>query len=172
MTRREDVAGLNNQAKNRWTQPLDQDFFEYLLELELRKATRYLYYFSLLVVKLDKLNPGAGKVNEEAVSQKLADLLREEIRGTDLLGKKMDNTFFIILNYADMDIAGKVANRIRERVMLYTFETETKKEQLTVSIGVSCFPTSANDVEGLVQKAEEQLVKAERRGGNVVGLPE
>lgn len=166
------MVGLNNQTNNRWTQPLDQSFIEYLLELEVRKATRYLYYFSVLVIKLDELKSGTWNVDAESVSQKLADLLREEIRGTDLLGKKMDNTFFIILNYADMDIAGKVANRIRERVMLYTFETATKKGQLTVSIGVSCFPTSANDVEGLVQKAEEQLIMAERRGGNVVGLPE
>jgi diguanylate cyclase (GGDEF)-like protein len=166
------MVELNNQSNNRWTQPLDQSFIEYLLELEVRKATRYLYYFSVLVIKLDKLDSSAWKVEEEAASQKLSEMLREEIRGTDLLGKKMDKTFFIILNYADMDIAGKVANRIRERVALYTFETATKKEQLTVSIGVSCFPTSANDVEGLVQKAGEQLIKAERRGGNVVSLPE
>ena len=166
------MAELNNNIADRLTQPLEHPFFEYLLELEVRKATRYLYYFSLLVVKLDSFDGSTEKPSEQAVYQKLSELLREEIRGTDVLGKRIDNTFFIILNYADMDIAGKVANRIRERVMLYAFETSSKREHLSVSIGVSCFPTIANDVTGLVQKAEEQLFKAERRGGNVVSLPE
>lgn len=161
-----------NGVDPRWTQPLDRNFFEYLLELEVRKATRYLYYFSLLVVQLDILKSRAMDTAEETVHRTMGYLMRDEIRGTDLLGKRMDNSFFIVLHYTDLENAIKVGQRIRERVEHYTFEGGTEKNHRTISIGVSCFPTNANDVAGLVQKSEELLKKAQDRGGNMVFVPE
>jgi two-component system cell cycle response regulator len=161
-----------NIVDNRWTQPLDRKFFEYLLELEVRKATRYLYYFSLLVVQLDG-RPTRGEASvEEAVQRTLGYLIWDEIRGTDLLGQRHDSSFFIILHYTDLENAIKVGQRIRERVEHYTFESTPGNGARTISIGVSCFPTNANDVAGLVQKSEELLKKAQDRGGNMVFVPE
>jgi diguanylate cyclase (GGDEF)-like protein len=153
-------------------QPLDQNFFNYLLELEVRKATRYLYYFSVLVVQIDNGRPEPEGGEDEAVHVTMSYLLRDEIRGTDVLGKRLDNSFFIILHYTDLEHAVKVAQRIRERVQHYTFQGQTGDNHRTVSVGLSCFPTNANDVNGLVQKSEEQLIKARGKGGNAVCLPE
>jgi diguanylate cyclase (GGDEF)-like protein len=98
--------------------------------------------------------------------------MRDEIRGTDLLGKRMDNSFFIVLHYTDLENAIRVGQRIRERVEHYTFETGTENNRRTISIGVSCFPTTANDVAGLIQKAEQLLMNAQGKGGNLVSVPE
>jgi two-component system cell cycle response regulator len=163
---------LGKTADNGWSQPLDRKFFEYLLELEVRKATRYLYYFSLLVVQLDVRPNHAETSVEEAVQRTLGYLLWDEIRGTDLLGQRHDSSFFIILHYTDLENAIKVGQRIRERVEHYTFESTPGNGARTISIGVSCFPTNANDVAGLVQKSEELLKKAQDRGGNLVSVPE
>lgn len=161
-----------NAGDNRWIQPLDRKIFEYLLELEVRKATRYLYYFSLLVVQLDGSKNLAKGGTDEAIHRTLGYLLRDEIRGTDLLGKRMDNSFFIVLHYTDLENAIKVGQRIRERVAHYTFEAGTEKNHHTISIGVSCFPTTANDVAGLIQKAEQLLMNGQDKGGNLVSVPE
>jgi diguanylate cyclase (GGDEF)-like protein len=161
-----------NGDDTRWTQPLDRNFFEYLLELEVRKATRYLYYFSLLVVQLDRLKGHDTGSGEEAVHRTLGYLMRDEIRGTDLLGKRMDHSFFIVLHYTDLENAIKVGQRIRERVEHYTFESGPEKKHRTISIGVSCFPTTANDVAGLIEKAEQLLMSAQEKGGNLVSVPE
>jgi len=162
----------DNEVDTRWTQPLDRNFFEYLLELEVRKATRYLYYFSLLVVQLDRLKGLADGPGEEDVHRRLGFLMRDEIRGTDLLGKRRDNSFFIVLHYTDLENAIKVAQRIRERIEHYTFETGKENNHRTISIGVSCFPTTANDVAGLIQRAEQLLMNAQGKGGNLVSVPE
>jgi diguanylate cyclase (GGDEF)-like protein len=169
---KQNSSNPDNGVDGRWTQPLDRNFFEYLLELEVRKATRYLYYFSLLVVQLDGLKSRAMGDAEEAVHRTLGYLMRDEIRGTDLLGKRMDNSFFIVLHYTDLENAIKVGQRIRERVEHYTFESGPEKIQRTISIGVSCFPTTANDVAGLIQKAEQLLTNAQEKGGNLVSVPE
>lgn len=153
---------------NRWTQPLDRNLFEYLLELEVRKATRYLYYFSVLVIQLDGMKTRVEAATEEAVHGRLGYLMRDEIRVTDLLGARLDNSFFIILHYTDLENAVNVGQRIRERVEHYTFETGPGKDHRTISIGVSCFPTNANDVTGLIQRAEGLLAKAQDQGGNHV----
>jgi len=157
---------------NGWSQPLDRKFFEYLLELEVRKATRYLYYFSILVVQLDRLPNSEDRASEEAVQRTLGYLLWDEIRGTDLLGQRHDNSFFIVLHYTDLENAIKVGQRIRERIEHYTFESTASQGGRTISIGVSCFPTNANDVAGLIQSSEELLRKAQDRGGNRVSVPE
>ncbi|HET6464281.1 MAG TPA: diguanylate cyclase [Nitrospiria bacterium] len=162
----------DNRGDNRWVQPLDRNFFEYLLELEVRKATRYLYYFSLLVVQLDGLKSRAADAAEESVHRTLGFLMRDEIRGTDLLGKRVDSSFFIVLHYTDLENAIKVGQRIRERVEHYTFDSGTEKDRRTISIGVSCFPTTANDVAGLIQKSEQLLMNAQERGGNLVSMPD
>lgn len=157
---------------NDWTQPLERRFFEYLLELEVRKATRYLYYFSLLVVQLDAKTIRSEASAEEAVQRTLGYLIWDEIRGTDILGQRHDSSFFIVLHYTDLENAVNVGQRIRERVEHYTFETGPDRDHRTISIGVSCFPTNANDVAGLVQKSEELLKKAQDQGGNRVAVPE
>jgi len=159
-------------VRNRWTQPLDGNFFEYLLELEVRKATRYLYYFSLLVVHLDGPTPRGKAADDGTVHRTLGYLMQDEIRGTDLLGRRPDDSFFIILHYTDLENAVNVGQRIRERVEHYTFETAPGRDHQTVSIGVTCFPTNANDVAGLIQKAETLLAKAHEKGGNLVFVPD
>jgi diguanylate cyclase (GGDEF)-like protein len=169
---KQNSSNPDNGVDSRWTQPLDRNFFEYLLELEVRKATRYLYYFSLLVVQLDGLKSRAMGDTEEAVHRTLGYLMRDEIRGTDLLGKRMDHSFFIVLHYTDLENAIRVGQRIRERVEHYTFESGPEKIHRTISIGVSCFPTTANDVTGLIQKAEQLLMNAQEKGGNLVSVPE
>lgn len=166
----QDSFNSESTTSRRWTQPLDRSFIEYLLELEVLKATRYLYYFSLLVVQLDSFKSRGG-ADPESISQTLGFLLKDEIRGTDLLGKREDNGFFIILYYTDLENAVNVGQRIRERVEHYTFESEPGENRFTVSLGVSCFPTNANDVSGLIKQAEEQLKKAQQKGGNQVCLP-
>lgn len=159
-------------VETRWTQPLERKFFEYLLELEVRKASRYLYYFSLLVVQLDSRKSRVEAGTEQDIHRTLGHLMRDEIRGTDLIGQRLDNSFFIILHYTDLENAVNVGQRIRERVEHYTFEKGPDKDHRTISIGLSCFPTNANDVAGLIQKAEEMLMKARSQGGNLVCVPD
>jgi len=76
-----------------------------------------------------------------------------------------------MLHQADAQNTYGVGERIRARVEDYTFIVDGKEEKRTVSIGGACFPTHANDITGLTQRAEEMLTKAKAEGGNKICLP-
>jgi len=157
---------------DRVTQTLEREFFEYLLDLEVKKAVRYLYFFSLMI--LQKIEPlqGLTEAEEEVLLRRLATLVREEIRGTDIIGRIGQDKFFIILDQADSQASLKVGERIRDRVEHYAFRVDGHEVMLKLGIGVACFPTHASDLENLIEKAERALDIAKEGGGGRVSLPE
>lgn len=157
---------------DRITQTLEREFFEYLLDLEVKKAVRYLYFFSLMILQKDEPLQGLTQVEEETLLKRLATLVREEIRGTDIIGRIGQDKFFIILDQADLQASYKVGERVRERIEHYAFRVDGHEIMLKVSIGAACFPTHASDLENLIQKAETALNRAREGGGGRVCLPE
>ncbi len=157
---------------DRVTQTLDREFFEYLLDLEVKKAVRYLYFFSLMIIQRDKLPLDVTQDEVEMLLKRLAFLTREEIRGTDIIGRIGHDKFFIMLDQTDYQASIKVGERVRDRSEHYAFRTDGREVTLTTSIGVACFPTHASDLETLIQKAERALNMAREGGGNRICLPE
>ncbi len=157
---------------DRVTQTLEREFFEYLLDLEVKKAVRYLYFFSLMILQRDRTPEGLSQAEEETLLRRLAFLVREEIRGTDIIGRIEHDKFFIVLDQADFHASFKVGERIRERIEHYAFRLDGREVVLTVNIGMACFPTHASDLETLIQKTEHALNMAREGGGGRVCLPE
>ena len=157
---------------DRITQTLEREFFEYLLDLEVKKAVRYLYFFSLMILQKDTVQKELTKEEEETLLKRLAILVREEIRGTDIIGRIGHDKFFIVLDQADFQSSFKVGERIKDRVEHYGFRVDGHEIMLTASIGVACFPTHASDLGTLIQKAEGALNLAREGGGGRVCLPE
>lgn len=157
---------------DRITHTLEKEFFEYLLNLEVKKAFRYLYFFSLMILQRDKPSQGLTQAEEDSLLKRLATLVREEIRGTDIIGRIGQDKFIIILDQADFKVSFKVGERVRDRIEHYTFKVDGHEIMLTLSIGVACLPTHASDLETLIQKTETALSTARERGGSRVCLPE
>lgn len=157
---------------DRVTQTLEREFFEYLLDLEVKKAVRYLYFFSLMILQRDKLPSDLTQGEEENLLRRLAIVIREEIRGTDIIGRIGHDKFFVILDQTDFQASLKVGERVKERIEHYAFRVDGHVVMPTVSIGAACFPTHASDLETLIEKAEFALNAAKEGGGNRVCLPE
>ena len=157
---------------DRVTHTLEKEFFEYLLNLEVKKAGRYLYFFSLMILQGDKIPADLGEGEENMLLKRLASLVREEIRGTDTIGRIDNNKFFIILDQADFHASYKVGERINERIKHYAFRVDGHEVMVRGSIGVACFPTHASDLETLIQKAESALKMAKEGGEGRVHIPE
>ncbi len=156
---------------DRVTQTLEKEFFEYLLDLEVKKAVRYLYFFSLMILQGDKIPQGLTPAEEDTLLKRLATLVREEVRGTDTIGRIGYDKFFIMLDQADFQASFKVGERIKDRIRHYAFRVDGHEVMLTGSIGVACFPTHASDLETLVQRAEFALNQAKEGGGGRVSIP-
>ncbi len=147
------------------TSTLSPDFFKFLLESEGKRAMRYTYFFSILTVEIDQVENGE-------VLTTLADLIRQSIRNTDVVGRINHKRFSVILHHAEAQNTYSVGERIRDRVENYNFELKESPHKRTVSVGGACFPSHTPDVQGLLLTAHEMLQRAKSGGGNKVYLPE
>jgi diguanylate cyclase (GGDEF)-like protein len=155
-----------------FTTIVNHDLFNYLLDLEVKRATRYSYFFSLLFLEIDQeFHPD--------VSDTAARLILDEIREVDIVGKVETKRFSVLLQ-AETKPTLYIAERIRGRILNYSFNNFNHKEpganrqagekdlKITVSVGGACFPTHGSDAGELTAQALLLLDKARVEGGNKV----
>lgn len=76
----------------------------------------------------------------------------------------------VILPHTNEHGAYILADRIRQRVEALEFDCEGKPVKVTISGGVSGFPTHAEDGDTLLKKADEALYAAKQNGRNRIVL--
>ena len=126
--------------------------FLLLLDLEIKRARRYQNYLSVLSLTLGPLNPSLGE-NPTISLKTLANLLRDELRESDLVGEAGTNRLLVMLPYADMSGAHKVRERLEQILQDYGFG----EKGLAVVIGEVCFPTHATNIDDLFWVAGNNL---------------
>ena len=126
--------------------------FLFLLDLEIKKAQRYQNYLSLLSLTFDHLNPSLGE-NPSISLKTLANLLKDELRDTDVLGQSGANRLLVILPYADMAGAHNVRNRLEQILQDYGF----RQKGANIEIAEVCFPTHATNIDDLLRMAGNNL---------------
>ena len=126
--------------------------FLFLLNLEIKKAQRYQNYLSLLSLTFDHLNPSLGE-NPSISLKTLANLLKDELRDTDVLGQSGANRLLVILPYADMAGAHNVRNRLEQILQDYGF----RQKGANIEIAEVCFPTHATNIDDLLRLAGNNL---------------
>jgi len=62
------------------------------------------------------------------------------------------------------------AERIRNAIESYDFRIDGKKIQITVSLGVACYPDQARSKAELIQKADFALYYSKHHGRNQASL--
>jgi diguanylate cyclase (GGDEF)-like protein len=149
------------------TYPLDSGLYQYLLDLETRRAVRYSHFFSICHVVLDQ-----DHGSDPSIVHTVADILRETIRETDVIGLLNGRIFSVLLHNTEIQNASQVAERIRNRVADQTFTAGNTHLRVTASVGTVCFPTHGNDTTTLLLRAGEMLAEARKHGGNAVAVPD
>ena len=122
--------------------------FLFLLNLEIKKAQRYQNYLSLLSLTFDHLNPSLGE-NPSISLKTLANLLKDELRDTDVLGQSAANRLLVILPYADMAGAHNVRNRLEQILQDFGFG----QKGANIEIAEVCYPTHATNIDDLLRMA-------------------
>jgi diguanylate cyclase (GGDEF)-like protein len=152
------------------TKALSQEAFDYLLQLEVKRAVRYAFYLSVLILEADQADEDAE------ILRVISNLIRERMRETDLVGISRGNghgnLFRVLLTHAEPAHAKLVGERIRTRIERQVFRIHEREEHRTVSQGGACFPLHVTDPQRLLLIAEEMLTSAKRAGGNRVYFPE
>ncbi len=145
------------------------------LELELRRAERYEYPISLMMLDIDHFknyNDTHGHVAGDKVLRGVAQVLKDTIRHTDILARYGGEEFGVILIKTNLDEACQIAERVRRAVEDSAFDYEDTQPtgQLTVSVGVSTLCPQVASQKELIKTADDALYEAKRAGRNRVAI--
>ncbi len=147
--------------------------FRHMVKDELSRMSRYRKPMSLILYDLDNFklfNDTYGHPAGDKALKATAEILRESLRECDILFRCGGEEFIALLPETDIEEALVAAERSR-------FGIEAKSAQylkeitdcaLTVSVGVASYPRDGLELEALLQRLDDHLYTAKRRGKNLV----
>lgn len=131
---------------------------------EIKRSLRYKKKVSLLFLDIDcfkSVNDSYGHLVGSETLTEVAVVLKNSVRGTDIVARYGGDEFVIILPETSLEEAMVIAERIRRKVERYRFGTKRNlKISLTLSIGIATCPKHALTSEGLLQKADTAMYQA------------
>ncbi|MFN3386440.1 MAG: GGDEF domain-containing protein [Candidatus Thermochlorobacter sp.] len=153
------------------TQLFNFRYFKSQLHQEFVRARRFQEPFSIIMVDVDKFkhyNDTNGHLLGDEVLKKVARLIRQECRETDIPARFGGEEFAVLLPRTDKDEAKAVAERIRKAIEDEVFINQEKQPggNLTASLGIATFPHDATSEEELISVADIALYEAKARGRN------
>lgn len=114
-------------------------------------------------------NDKFGHQEGDYVLQKVAETIRQEVRGEDVASRYGGEEFTLILG-CNFETACRVAERLRASIeeRCSTFADPNIKRSITVSIGLSSFGRDAKTADKLVEIADARMYEAKKLGKNQV----
>lgn len=150
------LTGLFNRAK------LDD-----LLQEEINRCERYDQTFSFCILDIDyfkAVNDQYGHQIGDKLLIEIAQVLKENTRKTDFVGRWGGEEFVLILPQTSQENALNMIEQMRSKIQNHTFEIVGSK---TASFGISSYEKS-DDIETILKRADEALYKAKKGGRNQV----
>ena len=147
-------------------------YFEERLGVDAQKSFYSGTPLSLVMVDIDhfkKINDTFGHTEGDQALCKISSLLKTSVRKKDTVARYGGEEFILILPEAGLEESFVIAERIRRQVENTSFEVGQTQVNLTLSMGISNFPSHrAKSKEDLVKMADQALYDAKRGGRNKV----
>ena len=140
---------------------------------ERRRAHRYGHPLSVIMLDVDSFktyNDTYGHVQGDVLLRLITAILREGVRGVDIVGRYGGEEFIIVLPETPSAEAYQTAERLRQAVARTVFPGFPADPDLavfkTISLGVATFPDCTDDPLTLVKLADDALYRAKHGGRN------
>lgn len=164
-------AGLVDEC----TGLLSHRYFQLRLAQEVERASRYKLPLILVFVDIDDFGNYVKQKGEHyanGVLRKVSDLLRKNIRGSDVVVRYGSDTFAVILPNTDHSAGLSLSNRFNAIIKNYPFlHAEIQhRGRVTVSVGMVVFDNQSP--EEFILCAELALKNAIEKGGDRVEVYE
>lgn len=145
--------------------------FESRMPALVRAAEQSSTALTLALIDLDRfklINDEFGALVGDQVLQVLAQMLRDNTRGSDLLLRWGGEEILVVLPDTVANRAFEVCERLRQSVEQYPWGQLASGLDVTLSIGLANAPPYASDL--LVARAESAMQRAKHLGRNRVAL--
>lgn len=142
-----------------------------LASQEVERHIRYKHPISFLILDIDKfkfINDSYGHKIGDLVLKNFASACKTCLRKTDHFGRLGGEDFLILLVETEKKNATGMANRLREHIANIDYSAIHAEMKVTVSIGISTLYSDHDNVEILINSAEEALHQAKKLGRNCV----
>jgi len=139
---------------------------------EIRRARRYGSSVAALFLDLDdfkKINDEHGHLVGSHVLMEMASVILSSVRDTDAVARYGGDEFVIVLPDTATELAGAVAERIRQKIGRHRFTGGRRLElTLSASFGVAAFPQHASSPQQLIACADTAMYEAKAANKNCV----
>ncbi len=146
--------------------------FQEQLQAEIFRSERHKRPMGVLMVDVDffkKVNDTMGHPAGDELLRRLAEVLGEDLRQTDLIARYGGEEFAVLLPETTKSEAMQVAERMRMAVEEKINDGKTPwPNKVTVSIGVGTFPEDGKSGEQVLLAADQAMYVAKRSGRNRV----
>ncbi|WP_025209478.1 diguanylate cyclase [Hippea sp. KM1] len=139
-------------------------FLKHHIELS-RRNNEELSFLMIDIDKFKVVNDTYGHQTGDEVLKELANIIRANIRKTDIACRFGGEEFSVLLIDTSLKDACGVAEKIREATEKTTIDIEGSQIRITISIGVSSLKEK-DDINSLIKRADDALYKAKEAGRN------
>ena len=152
-------------------------YFRNLLQSEMQRCKRSGIPLSLVIVDIDhfkQVNDSHGHESGNIALQEVARLLREGVRGSDIVCRYGGEEFVLVLPETQLPVAIEVAERIRLSIEASVVDlADGTQLDLTASMGAQVFNHTDNmTIENFVDLADRYLYEAKQSGRNCIRYPD
>jgi diguanylate cyclase (GGDEF)-like protein len=155
---RDPLTGCYNRAElYRW------------LDLEIQRSKRESRQLSLQLLEIDHLRQLAdscGSPVAEEMLRRVAAEIVQRTRSTDLVCRLAEDQFAVLLPSCEAEAARRVAELLCRTIAALEVQSDGIHVAATLSIGVAALRLDQDDIESLINRAENALYRAKAEGRN------
>ena len=171
----QNAALLDPARDGKWVDPLtgvsNRIHFLQRFESEIRRTESYRQALALFMFDIDefkKINDTHGHHAGDVVIKRMAEIVRRNTRGYDLVGRFGGDEFMVLVTSTTGEQAAAFAENLREKVSATDIAIPGTgvPVRITISGGLAIFPTHGQSTPELFQAADAALYEAKRQGRN------
>jgi diguanylate cyclase (GGDEF)-like protein len=159
--------------KDGLTDLFNQSYIKERLGQEFARARQFKHPLSVIMMDLDnfkEFNDKYGHLNGDHALRKVAEIILHNIRIMDVAGRYGGEEFMVLLPETESSIIKEIGEKIKNAVASFPFidTADGERGHLTISVGITTYPNSAQHGNDLIVQADEALYQAKRKGKNQV----
>ena len=159
---------VNSSQRDELTGLRNENYYNDVIDLEIKRAQRYKNPFSLLIFDVDNLKDISdqyGKNSADAMLVEIARRIERKARSSDIVYRYAGDKFLVFLPNTENEKAAEAANRIKDFVSSEKCICENDIMAFTISVGVVTVAFE-DTVDLLMNRVNKSLKQADMLRNN------